>query len=132
MSSEAKVDKTFIAGVIPVMDAITRQFDLWNVGAGLEKTAIRYGIRRGQELLNRYYSKTDESVLYRIALRKLKLLSGCERSLKAERTFSSSSWISCRVHASSEMARGMDHRGQTSWSRDVGGVLSPSRGAKGR
>ena len=69
-STEAKVDKTFIAGVIPVMDALTRQFDGMRVGPDQGKLAIKYGIKRGQELLDKYYSKTDESVLYRIALRK--------------------------------------------------------------
>ena len=72
-ATEAKVDKAFIAGVIPVMDVITVQFDNWKSQPGEEKAAVKYGIRRGQMLLNKYYSKTDESVLYRIALRKFKL-----------------------------------------------------------
>jgi hypothetical protein len=72
-ATEAKVDKAFIAGVIPVMDAITVSFDQLKSQPGDEKAAVKYGIRRGQLLLDRYYSKTDESVLYRIALRKFRL-----------------------------------------------------------
>lgn len=55
------------------MDVITTQFDGWKTVGGRERAAIRYGLRRGQELLNKYYSKTDESVLYRVALRKIKV-----------------------------------------------------------
>jgi hypothetical protein len=71
-ASEAKVAKAFIAGVIPVMDAITVQFDHWKSQPGDKKAAVKYGIRRGQMLLNKYYSRTDESVLYRIALREFR------------------------------------------------------------
>lgn len=62
-----KIDNTSIAGVIPVMDAITSKFDVSR--STCQTSAVQYGIKRGQELLDKYYSKTDDSVLYRIALR---------------------------------------------------------------
>jgi hypothetical protein len=67
ISTDIKVDNTSIAGVIPVMDAITAKFDA--ARSNVKTKAVVYGIKRGQELLDKYYSKTDDSVLYRVALR---------------------------------------------------------------
>jgi hypothetical protein len=50
------------------MDAITRKFDAFRNDPSFSQ-AIKYGIRRGQTVLNKYYGKTDESVMYRVALR---------------------------------------------------------------
>lgn len=66
-STAIKIDNTSIAGVIPVMDALTSKFD--QARSNAKSLAVSYGIKRGQELLDKYYSKTDESVLYRVALR---------------------------------------------------------------
>ena len=50
------------------MDALTTKFDQIRDHPSINK-AVKYGVKRGQAVLDKYYSKTDESVLYLVALR---------------------------------------------------------------
>jgi hypothetical protein len=66
-SATERPDAVSIAGVIPVMDAMTDRFD--QTRASSKSPAVKYGIKRGQAVLDKYYSKTDDSILYRLAVR---------------------------------------------------------------
>lgn len=68
VASANKMDSLSIAGVIPVMDGIHRQLSTAMEAA--KPTHIRWGATRARELLDKYYSKTDETSLYRVAIRK--------------------------------------------------------------
>jgi hypothetical protein len=70
VASANKMDSLSIAGVIPVMDGIHRHLSsVLDASAG-KPMHIRWGAIRARDLLDKYYSKTDESSLYRVAIRK--------------------------------------------------------------
>ena len=95
------------------MDALTTKFDQIRDHPAINK-AVKYGVKRGQAVLDKYYSKTDESVLYRIALRKLCCISRRLRrsdALAYPNVFdfiSPTSWLPSRIHASQGVACRVD------------------------
>ncbi|KAJ7195704.1 hypothetical protein B0H12DRAFT_1038619, partial [Mycena haematopus] len=56
-----------IAHVIPAMDKIQDMLDAEGTSAGLS-SAIKYALKKGQKLMNTYYSRTDNSHAYRVAM----------------------------------------------------------------
>jgi hypothetical protein len=67
VDSTTVTDFTTIASVIPTMDALHRRLTEVKESLLISK-AVRRGCERGIAVLNKYYSKTDESALYRTAL----------------------------------------------------------------
>jgi hypothetical protein len=67
MDSTTITDFTTVASVIPTMDALHRRLTDFKRNNQVSK-AVRQGCERGIAVLNKYYSKTDESALYRTAL----------------------------------------------------------------
>jgi hypothetical protein len=55
--------------VIPVFDIISRALDD-HIGDVTLPTAVRVAAARGRTMLNKYYGLTDDSIVYRIAMRK--------------------------------------------------------------
>jgi hypothetical protein len=55
--------------VIPIFDIISRALDD-HVGDGSLPSAVRVAAARGRTLLNKYYGLSDDSIVYRIAMRK--------------------------------------------------------------
>ncbi|TDL13239.1 hypothetical protein BD410DRAFT_735585, partial [Rickenella mellea] len=53
--------------VIPLIDKLTDTLAAAVIDESLH-TAIRAAMARGVEVLNRYYSKTDDSIMYRCAM----------------------------------------------------------------
>lgn len=53
--------------VIPLMDGLTRAFDKF-IGDSELHLAVRYAAKRGLAILNKYYSLTDDSIVYRISM----------------------------------------------------------------
>ncbi|KAI0058384.1 hypothetical protein BV25DRAFT_1810894, partial [Artomyces pyxidatus] len=53
--------------VIPIMDICTAALDDAYDNVDLHP-AVRVGAKRGREILNKYYSKTDDSIMYRGAM----------------------------------------------------------------
>ena len=53
--------------VIPYMDILTEHLAKFKDNAAL-KPVIRVGAARGIEVINRYYSKTDYSMVYHVAM----------------------------------------------------------------
>jgi hypothetical protein len=67
VDSTTVTDFTTVASVIPTMDALHRHLTDFKKNDLMSK-AVRRGCERGIAVLNKYYSKTDESELYRTAL----------------------------------------------------------------
>jgi hypothetical protein len=61
-------NKPLLHHTIPVFDIITRALDDY-VGDDEKLPAVRAAARRGRAMLNKYYGLTDESIMYRIAMR---------------------------------------------------------------
>lgn len=61
-----------VANVIPVMDAIDEVLTP-NLTASEHSPAINAALELGKQTLNRYYSKTDESEVYRAAMGKFNI-----------------------------------------------------------
>lgn len=117
LAAENKMDSLSIAGVIPVMDGIHLNLSKTIDNTVQAKPAhIRWGASRARLLLDKYYSKTDESSLYRVAIRKsdCSVLNAFIRSNAIIDTFldSPSPSPSCRFHAEEQVAGSVDHRGQ--------------------
>ena len=55
--------------VIPIIDSLTTALDEFIDNAALG-SAVRHAALRGMLMLNKYYGRTDESILYRIAMSK--------------------------------------------------------------
>jgi hypothetical protein len=55
-------------GVIPIMDKLTQALDNFPSDSSL-LPAIRAAATRGRVVLNKYYSLTDDSIMYRLAIR---------------------------------------------------------------
>jgi hypothetical protein len=53
--------------VIPYMDRLNEALDDF-AGDGTLFPAVRVAARRGAVVLNKYYGKTDESIIFRIAM----------------------------------------------------------------
>ena len=62
-------DYALVHSVIPYMDILTDLLDSSKDNAAL-KPIIRCAAARGLQMLNKYYSKTDSSEIYRIAMSK--------------------------------------------------------------
>ena len=57
--------------VIPVIDILTEVLEEVVLrGSNKLKPAVKVGAAKGLAVLNKYYSKTDESIMYRIAISK--------------------------------------------------------------
>ena len=56
--------------VIPLFDIITHKLDEFVDNEKLHP-AVRTAAARGRTMLNKYYGLSDESIMYRIAMRKL-------------------------------------------------------------
>ena len=59
-----------LAAVIPAMDHINKDFTMKTQADSNTHPAIRYALTLAQKMLNWYYSLTDESEVYRIAMGK--------------------------------------------------------------
>ena len=59
--------------VIPYMDILTEHLARFKDDTVLS-AVVRSAAERGMEVINRYYSKTDQSVIYRIAMSKWSIL----------------------------------------------------------
>ena len=55
--------------VIPYMDILTEHLARFKDDTVLN-AVVRSAAERGMEVINRYYSKTDQSIVYRIAMSK--------------------------------------------------------------
>ncbi|KAF8583673.1 hypothetical protein K439DRAFT_1254514, partial [Ramaria rubella] len=53
--------------VIPIIDLLTAMLDKFASNKSLFP-AVCAGVAKGQEVLNKYYSLTDDSIVYRIAM----------------------------------------------------------------
>ena len=53
--------------VIPIIDSLTTALDEFIDNAALG-SAVRHAALRGMLMLNKYYGRTDESIVYRIAM----------------------------------------------------------------
>lgn len=58
--------------VIPLIDSLTGAMEDV-VDSMTASDIIRLAAARGRQVLNKYYSKTDESIMYRLAMSKCKL-----------------------------------------------------------
>ena len=55
--------------VIPLFDVITRALDE-HIADGTLPPVVRVAAARGSTMLNKYYGLTDDSIIYRVAMRK--------------------------------------------------------------
>ena len=65
----SKGDYALVHNVIPSMDILTEHLDAFKDDANL-KPIIRVAAARGLAIMNKYYSRTDESEIYRISMSK--------------------------------------------------------------
>ena len=56
--------------VIPLFDIITRKLDAF-VDDEMLHPCVRVAAARGRRMLNKYYGLSDDSIMYRVAMRKL-------------------------------------------------------------
>ena len=63
----SKGDYALVHNVIPAMDILTEHLDAFKDNTEL-KAIVRVAAARGLEIMNKYYSRTDESTIYRIAM----------------------------------------------------------------
>lgn len=59
-----------LAAVIPAMDHVDKEFTTYSLDAALFSPPIHAALELAKKMLNRYYTRTDESHLYRIAMGK--------------------------------------------------------------
>ena len=59
--------RALVHEVIPYIDVLTSHLDDFADNLSLHPT-VRAAAQRGREVLNKYYSRTDESIVYRIAM----------------------------------------------------------------
>ena len=59
-----------VHAVIPLIDNLTNKLTAFAESTSLH-VAVRAGAVAGYKVLNKYYSKTDESIVYRLAICKL-------------------------------------------------------------
>lgn len=57
----------FLHEVIPIIDILTEKLEDAIYDSSLHP-AVRVGAKKGLAILNKYYLKTDESIMYRIAM----------------------------------------------------------------
>lgn len=55
--------------VIPIMDILTHELNLTIQDTNLH-IAVRAAAARGRVIMDKYYSRTDESIMYRMAMSK--------------------------------------------------------------
>ena len=60
--------------VLPLFDILTKAFDDFIDNEGLH-AAVRHAALRGMHMLNKYYGRSDESVVFRIAISMLSFFS---------------------------------------------------------
>ena len=65
----SKGDYALVHNVIPSMDILTEHLDAFKDDTNL-KPIIRVAAVRGLAIMNKYYSRTDESEIYRISMSK--------------------------------------------------------------
>ena len=65
----SEADYALVHKVIPAMDTLTKYLDSTIKGVTSEPI-IRVAAVRGLKILNKYYSRTDESEVYRISMSK--------------------------------------------------------------
>ncbi|RDX39814.1 hypothetical protein OH76DRAFT_1367189, partial [Lentinus brumalis] len=65
----SKNTRALVHEVIPNMDVLTAHLDDFDSDITLHPS-VRAAAQRGRIILNKYYSRTDESIVYRIAMRK--------------------------------------------------------------
>ena len=65
----SKGDYALVHNVIPSMDILTEHLDAFKDDTNL-KPIIRVAAARGMAIMNKYYSRTDESEIYRISMSK--------------------------------------------------------------
>ena len=69
-----------IQDVIPYLDILTEHVDKFKADTSKAAT-VRAAAARGRVILDRYYSRTDEGSIYRIAMRKFALAIQCSHNL---------------------------------------------------
>jgi hypothetical protein len=71
-----KMGLPLVHAVIPIMDKLT---DILEKAANNMElnVVVRAGALAGRNIMNKYYSKTDESVMYRVAMRACFLFTSC-------------------------------------------------------
>ena len=65
----SRTDYALVHNVIPSMDILTEHLDAFKDNVDL-KPVIRVAAARGLMIMNKYYSRTDDSEIYRIAMSK--------------------------------------------------------------
>ena len=60
--------RPLVHAVIPLIDNLTTKLEQWSKDESLH-IAVRAGTLAGVRVLNKYYSKTDDSIIYRLAMR---------------------------------------------------------------
>ena len=63
----SKSSRALVHEVIPVIDILTQHLDKFSDNLVLHPS-VRAAAARGRIVLNKYYSRTDESMVYRIAM----------------------------------------------------------------
>lgn len=131
LAAENKMDSLSIAGVIPVMDGIHLNLSKTIDNTVQAKPAhIRWGASRARLLIDKYYSKTDESSLYRVAICKsdCSVLNTFIRLNAIIDTFldSPSPSPSCRFHAEKQVAGRRGSQRPRGWDGICGRPTTPS------
>ena len=91
------------------MDILTEHLDAFKDNVDL-KPVIRIAAARGLLIMNKYYSRTDDSEIYRIAMSRYPIPSLPYNKTNLFR--SSQSWLQDAVLQGPQLARGVDRRGQ--------------------
>jgi hypothetical protein len=110
--------------VIPIVDIITRALDDYADDV-TKLPVVRAAAQRGRAMVNKYYSLTDDSIMYRLAMRKFLLL--LLLHLIDEFFCSASPSVQDILLHQSAVAKGVDYNSRKSSPRSVGEPLSASR-----
>ena len=112
----SKSDYALVHNVIPAMDALSVHLDKFRDGAKYHPI-IRVSAARGLEMLNKYYSRTDECEIYRISMSKIMLIA--REQLLTLFFFSPQSCLQALLLQGEWLAPGMDRRGRAAHHRGM-------------
>ena len=59
--------RSLVYEVIPYIDVLTEHLDAFAANSDYHPT-VRAAARRGRLMMDKYYSRTDESIIFRIAM----------------------------------------------------------------
>jgi hypothetical protein len=68
----SKMGRPLVHAVLPLIDNLTDKLQAASEDSNLS-IAVRAGALAGIKVLNKYYSKTDDSVIYRVSMGELAL-----------------------------------------------------------